>query len=272
MGADQPFAAPSAAVSVVPGTVFHARLRPHPHRFSYRVAPVLIDLNRLQEADGAARLFSVNRFNLVSFHERDHGPCDGTPLRAHVEAQLAARGVAGPLGRILLLAYPRCLSVVFNPLAIYYAFDRQERLAGVIYEVRNTFGERHSYVLPVTPGTITPAGVRQSARKAFYVSPFIAMDGTYDFRLGIDAGGLRLRILESDRQGPLLATGFTGRPRDLTSFTALAAFGLVPLMTLKVVAGIHWEALRLWLKGLKPLPRPIVASATSKVAAPPVRA
>jgi DUF1365 family protein len=213
----------------------------------------------------------VNRFNLVSFHERDHGPCDGTPLRAHVEAQLAARGVAGPLGRILLLAYPRCLNVVFNPLAIYYAFDRQERLAGVIYEVRNTFGERHSYVLPVTPApSLRRASGRAPARRSTFrpSSPWTALT----ISAWHQRGGPALRILESDREGPLLSTGFTGRPRDLTSFTALAAFGLVPLMTLKVVAGIHWEALQLWLKGLKPLPRPIVASATSKAAAPPVRA
>jgi DUF1365 family protein len=266
------FTPPDAAVSLIPGRVFHARLRPRTHRFSYRVAPILIDLDRLDEADSASGIFSVNRRNLVSFHERDHGPCDGTPLRPYVEAQLAARGVVGPLGRVLLLAYPRCLGFVFNPLAVYCAFDRQDRLVGVLYEVRNTFGERHTYVAPVAPESLTKAGLRQRARKAFYVSPFIDLNGAYDFRLQLDEAGVRLRILHSDSDGPLLSTGFAGVRQTLTASSLVAAFGPLPLMTLKVVAGIHWEAMRLWLKGLRLLPRPTSAAATPKAAPPPVQA
>jgi DUF1365 family protein len=172
---------------------------------------------------------------------------------------------------VLLLAYPRCLGFVFNPLAVYCAFDCQEQLVGVLYEVRNTFGDRHTYVAPVAPGSLTEAGLRQRARKAFYVSPFIDLNGAYDFRLQVDETGVRLRILHSDPDGPLLSTGFTGLRRPLTSSSLLAALGPVPLMTLKVVAGIHWQALRLWWKGLKLFPRPASASAPSK-SAPPVQA
>lgn len=249
------FVPADAPVSVVPGRVFHARLRPRAHRFSYRVSPILIDLDRLPEAGRVSRLFSVNSPNLVSFHERDHGEGDGTSLRLHAETLLAARHVPSP-ARLLLLAYPRCLGFVFNPVSIYYALDGENRPTAILYEVRNTFGERHTYVVPVTDDTLGCAVLRQSALKTFYVSPFLAMDGGYSFRLALEGSRIVVRILKHDGRGPVLSTGFTGRAGDLTSRAVLAAFGLVPLMTLKVVAGIHWEALRLWLKGSKPVPRP----------------
>ncbi len=255
-------------MSVVPGRVFHARLRPRAHRFSYRVCPILIDLDRLSEAGRASRLFSVNRPNFVSFQQRDHGPGDGTSLRLHAEALLAARRIPSP-ARLLLLAYPRCLGFVFNPVSIYYALDGENRPIAILYEVRNTFGERHTYVVPVTDDALGSAGLRQSARKAFYVSPFLDVDGAYSFRLALEGSRIALRILKLDGRGPVLSTGFTGRARDLTCGAVLAAFGLVPLMTLKVVAGIHWEALRLWLKGLKPVPRPRPAGGGRATPTPP---
>ena len=239
---------PLPAVSLYRGAVFHARLRPVAHRFRYRVFSILIDLDRLGEADRAARLFSVNRANLLAFHERDHGPCDGTPLRDHVRALLGAHGHDFAVGRILLLAYPRCLGFVFNPLSVYYVHDADASLRAVLYEVRNTFGERHTYVRAVAPGALSQGGLRQSVPKAFRVSPFLGLRARYDFRLAPPAEALRLHILESDAEGPVLAAGFTARRRDLTSRAALAALAAIPLMTVKVVAAIHWEALRLWLK------------------------
>jgi DUF1365 family protein len=246
---------PLPPVSLYRGEVFHARLRPVPHRFRYRVFSILIDLDRLAEADRAARLFSVNRGNLLAFFERDHGPRDGRPLRDHVRALLAARGLDFAVGRILLLAYPRCLGFVFNPLGVYYVHDADGALRAVLYEVRNTFGEMHTYLRPVEPGALSRAGLRQSMPKAFHVSPFLAMQARYDVRLAPPAASLRLHILESDAAGPVLAAGFTGRRRDLTSRAALAALAAIPLMTLKVVAAIHWEALRLWLKTVPIVPR-----------------
>ncbi len=244
------------AVMLYRGEVFHARLRPVPHRFRYRVFSILIDLDRLAEAGCTARLFSVNRGNLLAFHERDHGPRNGTPLRDYVRRLLKAHGLPCEGGRVMLFAYPRCLGFVFNPLAVYYVFGADESLQAVLYEVRNTLGETHTYVRAVEAGELTPAGLRQSMRKVFYVSPFLAMNARYDIRLAVPpAESLRLHILESAPDGPVLAAGFTGRRWDLTSRTALAALAAVPLMTVKVVAAIHWEALRVWLKNVPIVPR-----------------
>ncbi|HEX2555563.1 MAG TPA: DUF1365 domain-containing protein [Microvirga sp.] len=259
-------------MSLYRGEVFHARLRPVPHRFRYRVFSILIDLDRLGEAHRAARVFSVNQPNLLSFHERDYGPRDGTSLRAHVRNVLRACGHGFAVGRILLLAYPRCLGFVFNPLAVYFVFGTDGTLRAVLYEVRNTFGEMHAYPCPVEPGALTPAGLRQRVRKAFHVSPFLAMEARYEFRLAPPpADRLRLHVLESGPDGPVLAAGFTARRWDLTSRTALAALAAMPLMTFKVVAAIHWEALRLWFKNVPIVPRPsrTAGPARGAGAAPP---
>src|SRR4051812_13510002 len=159
--------APDAAASLYIGKVMHARLRPFGHRFSYRVYSLLLDIDRLAEASRMSPLFSVERFNLLGFSARDHGRRDGSPLRSHVESQLADAGVMIGGGRILLLCYPRVLGFVFNPLSIYYCYDEAGELAALIYEVRNTFGGLHAYVAPVRPAEATSSGVRQERDKAF---------------------------------------------------------------------------------------------------------
>jgi DUF1365 family protein len=247
---------PADAATLYRGEVMHARLKPVGHRFVYRVLNLLIDLDRLPEADRQSRLFGVNRRGLYSFHERDHGPRDGTKLSAHVRDVAAGEGVDLAGGRILLLCYPRLLGFVFNPLSIYYCYARCGRLALMIYEVRNTFGETHSYVCPVRPGETSPAGLRQVRDKRFYVSPFVGMDMRYHFRMTAPGNDLKVRILETDRGGPLLAATFHGRQWALTAPHLLVAFLALPLVTLKVVGGIHYEAARLWLKGLRLQPRP----------------
>jgi uncharacterized protein len=238
----------ASAAALYVGEVMHARLKPVGHRFSYRVASLMIDLDRLDEADQSARLFSVGRFNLFGFHEADHGPGDGSSLRAHVDRLLAEAGVARA-ERIVLLCYPRVLGYVFNPLSVYWALDGAGRTTAVVYEVRNTFGERHTYVAPVRPGEVTAAGLRQTRAKRFYVSPFMPMDQVYHFRLTPPGEGVRVRILETDADGPTLSATFVGRRRPLSDRTLAAVAAAMPLHTVKVVAGIHWEALRLWLKG-----------------------
>ncbi len=245
-------APPPDAVSLYRGRIMHARLGPIPHRFAYRLFWILVDLDRLEEADRAALPFSVNRGNLVSFHERDHGPRDGSGLRAHAERLLAEAGVEAPGGRMLLLCLPRVLGYAFNPLSITFAYRPDGTLAALLHEVRNTFGERHTYV-EAGPSGSGPAA--HLTPKAFRVSPFLGLQARYDFRLAPPAEALRLHILESDAEGPVLAAGFTARRRDLTSRAALAALAAIPLMTLKVVAAIHWEALRLWLKTVPIVPR-----------------
>jgi DUF1365 family protein len=165
-------------------------------------------------------------------------------------------------GRVLLLCYPRLLGYTFNPLSVYFCYCAGGELALVIYEVRNTFGELHAYVLPVKPGEISEAGVRQQQEKLFYVSPFIEMAMRYHFRVLPPADSIKLRILETDRDGPLLAATFNGRRRALNTVELLRSVVALPLVTLKIVAAIHWEALRLWLKGARLVPRHNAASNT----------
>ncbi len=173
---------PEQPASLYRGDVMHARLKPVGHRFTYRVMSLLIDLDRLDEADTMSSLFRINRGALFSFCERDHGPRDGSSLRAHADRLLQRHGVDLPKGRILLLCYPRVLGYVFNPLSVYYCYDEDGRLAGLIYEVRNTFGEMHSYVCPVRPHEISAAGIRQTETKAFYVISSAAGDRQSDWR------------------------------------------------------------------------------------------
>jgi DUF1365 family protein len=216
---------------------------------------LLIDLDRLADADQLSPLFGVNRAALYSFHEVDHGRQDGSSLRAYVQSCAAEHGIDLTGGRVLLLCYPRLFGYTFNPLSVYFGYRADGELALLIYQVRNTFGDIHPYVLPVTPVDISDAGVRQQQDKQFYVSPFIEMAMRYHFRVRPPGARVQLRILETDREGPLLAATFNGRYRMLTTKELLRAFFALPLVTVKIMAAIHWEALRLWLKGARLVPR-----------------
>ncbi len=264
--AEMPGDAPEAAALYF-GEVMHARLKPMGHRFSYRVMSLLIDLDRLSEADLQSRLFGVNRAALYSFHEADHGERDGSPLRAYAQRCAAKHEIDLAGGRVWLLCYPRLLGYTFNPLSVYFCYRADGALALLIYEVRNTFGDIHAYVLPVKPGEISAAGIRQQQDKLFYVSPFIEMAMRYHFHLSPPGESVKLRILETDREAPLLAATFHGRRRALTTRALLRAFFALPLVTLKIVVAIHWEALRLWLKGARLVPRPNPATANGGNAA-----
>lgn len=246
------------------GEVMHARLKPIGHRFSYRVMSLLIDLDRLDDADRQTRLFGVNRAALYSFHEKDHGERDGASLRIYAQRRAAACGVDLTGGRVLLLCYPRLLGFTFNPLSAYFCYRADGELALMIYEVRNTFGDIHAYALAVKAGELSEAGLRQQQDKLFYVSPFIDLPMRYHFRISPPAADVKLRILETDSAGPLLAATFHGRRRDLGAAQLLRSFFALPLVTLKIVAAIHWEALRLWIKGARLVPRSM--SATGHIA------
>ncbi|MGJ3264541.1 MAG: DUF1365 domain-containing protein [Salinarimonas sp.] len=229
------------------GDVMHARLRPRTHRFRYRVLALWIDLDRLEAAGRLGPLFSVGRANLVSFRPEDHGARGALPLAVWARATFAAHGIAA--ARVRLLAYPRILGYAFNPIALHYGFAADGRPVGTIAEVRNTFGERHVYVLPAGAG-------RAQATKAFHVSPFLAMDHVYRFGLAPPGEEARVTIVAHDDSGPVLTALFAGRRRALTTGGLLAALARTPLMTAKVVCAIHWEALRLWAKGVAVVPHP----------------
>ena len=246
-----------ASASLYFGEVMHVRLKPIGHRFSYRVMSLLIDLDRLDAADRQSRLFGVNRAALYSFHEKDHGERDGSSLRIYAQRRAAECGVDLTGGRVLLLCYPRLLGFTFNPLSAYFCYRADGELALMIYEVRNTFGDIHAYVLAVQPGELSESGLRQTQDKLFYVSPFIDMPMRYHFRVSPPAADVKLRILETDSAGPLLAATFHGRRRELSAAQLLGSFFALPLVTLKIVAAIHWEALRLWIKGARLVPRSI---------------
>jgi hypothetical protein len=244
----------TSAASLYIGDVMHARLKPFVHRFNYRVMSLLIDLDRLEDANRQSILFGVNRRALHSFHERDHGRRDGSPLRAYAADCARAHGIDLTGGKVLLLCYPRLLGYAFNPLSVYFCFNATGELALMIYEVRNTFRQMHHYVLPVASDQRRAELIRQQQDKTFYVSPFIEADMRYHFRISRPADTVRIRILETDPDGPLLAATFFGRQSPLTSASLAKAFLALPFVTAKIIAAIHWQALRLWLKGAKLVP------------------
>jgi uncharacterized protein len=244
------------AAALYVGEVMHARLKPIGHRFNYRVMSLLIDLDRLEVADRQTALFGVNRRALYSFHEADHGGRDGSSLRLYAQRCATEHGIDLTGGRVLLLCYPRLFGYTFNPLSVYFCYDANGQPTLLMYEVRNTFGDIHSYVLPVNRSDISPAGIRQTQDKRFYVSPFVEMAMRYHFRVALPKDRVKLRILETDSEGPLLSATFNGHRRALTTQELLRSFFSFPMVTLKVIAAIHWQALRLWLKGVRLVPRP----------------
>jgi DUF1365 family protein len=240
---------PASAGTLYPGKVMHARLKPFGHRFQYSVFSLLVDIDRLAELAGQTSLLGVNRAGLASFHEADHVERPGETLRQFADRLLLAAGLSTPATRVLLLAYPRVAGYVFNPISVYFAYGEAGEIVALIYMVRNTFGERHSYVVPVRPGEVSDAGIRQSQAKHLHVSPFIGMEARYDFRILPPGRSVRLRIHETAGGEPLLAATFTGTAAPLTGTGLLRLLARFPFMTLKVMAAIHWEALKLWLKG-----------------------
>lgn len=236
--------------AIYPGVVAHRRYRPVGHRLRYRIFQMLFDLDELPGLSSRLRLFGHNRAGLASLHERDHLAGTGEPLRAQVARHLAEAGLAEP-GRILLLCMPRLLGQVFNPISVYWCHDRAGRLIAMLYEVNNTFGQRHTYLLPAghDGGPIV-----QDCAKQLYVSPFNGMDLHYHFRLTQPGATVAVGIRVTDAGGTLLSASFTGQRAPLTDAGLARAFFGHPLLALKVVGAIHWEALKLWRKGLRMQP------------------
>ncbi|MEM7696363.1 MAG: DUF1365 domain-containing protein [Pseudomonadota bacterium] len=232
-------------LTLYPGTVMHTRVAKRRHMFRYRVFTVCLDLM----ATPSHPWFSLDRWNLLSIRAADHGPRTGAPLRPFIEALLAKAG-APPAARLLMLTYPRLLGLAFNPLTVYFALAADGALLGLVYEVRNTFGGIHHYVhVPETPAPVGQT-VRHSEGKAFFVSPFIDMAQRYHF--AVDAPGERVsvRIVEKSGEAVTLTARFDGTAQPMTRRTIAAALARVPLLPLTVLGGIHFEALRLVLKGI----------------------
>lgn len=235
------------------GRVRHHRFRPKPHALAYRVFWMLLDLDEIDAAASRLRFFSHNRFNLYAFHDADYGDRSGRPLRPQIEAALAAAGIEGEGLAIRLLTMPRILGYAFNPLSTYFCYGRAGDLVATVYEVHNTFGDVHSYVIPASSATAT---VRQEARKTFHVSPFIGLDVRYAFQVVPPDETVSVAIDGHDREGRLIAATMSGTRTPLRDATLLRLLASHPLVTLKVTAAIHWHALRLLAKRIPFLSRP----------------
>jgi DUF1365 family protein len=234
--------------------ITHRRSRPRRHHLSYGAFYLLLDIDELDRLDRNSRWFSCNRFNLLSFYNRDHGPGEDAALRPWVEAQLEQAAIALDGGRIEVLCLPRILGYAFNPLTVYYCHDRSNRICAILYEVSNTFGERHTYLFPIEgdDGQL----LRHDCAKRLYVSPFMDVAGRYNFGTRQPGETLFLHIHQTDADGPLLDAWVRGEREPMTDRLLIQKLWRYPLLTIKVIAGIHWEALKLWLKGVGLRPRP----------------
>lgn len=238
------------AAALYPARVAHRRLVAPFYRFVYRVFYVLLDVDRVDEAARGLRLFSYNRFNLLAFHDQDHGHGKRSELRRWAEETLRAQGVQLAGGRIRLLCMPRLFGFAFNPISLWYCEHADGSLRAVIAEVRNTFGEKHSYVL-ASGGAPLAYEAPQEKEKCFHVSPFFDLVGRYRFLLSEPGERLRVVIHETREGVPILDASVAGERRDLTDRAIAWQVLQMPFMTLKVVAGIHWEALKIWLRGAR---------------------
>lgn len=235
------------ASAIYQGVVTHARFSPKAHRLRYRIFMLLLDLDETPGLLSRLRLLRSGRFGLMSFRAADHGDRSGADLKAYAIRALAEAGIVAD-GPVRLLCMPRILGYGFNPLSLYFCHHADGALAAILYEVRNTFGERHSY-LAATPDR-TSTRVRQTAPKRFYVSPFMDMDLVYDFEILPPEDHIGVSV--SVRRGcqPVLTARFAGQRAPLTDAGLLKAWLRHPLLSFKVIAGIHWEALRILARGI----------------------
>jgi DUF1365 family protein len=232
------------------GEVVHRRVNPVRHELRYSVFNLFADVDRLSEVSSRLRLFGYNRFNLFSIQDRNHGPGDGTPVVDHAWKLVRESSAVQDVKRIFMFCYPSVLGYVFNPLTVYYGFAADDQLRLMIYEVNNTFGGRHSYVVPVG------AALAQTAPKHFYVSPFNAVEGRYDFRFSVPEDKMALGVALSVGKMPVLNAYVSGDRLPLSDANLLKSFLGIPFLTFKVIGAIHLHALRLWWKGMGLKPRP----------------
>lgn len=242
-------------IDICTGRVMHLRLRPAAHRFSVGVFFLRVPMSALTAASAPwpSRWLSLNRFNLLSLMVRDFGPRDGTSLEGWARALLQREGVDAADGEIVLQTFPRVLGYAFNPISLWYCYDRQARLRAAICEVQNTFGERHNYLLAhLDQREISPSDWLR-ARKVFHVSPFCEVRGHYRFRFE-QSGERAVAQIDyhdgADDSDKLLVTTIVGQPLPATSANTLRAFLGYPLMTFGVIARIHWQAFKLWQKNV----------------------
>lgn len=233
--------------AIYTGRVFHERHGAVRHRLAYDVFYLLLDLDELPQLDGETRWFATNRRAFFSYHDADHGstPAAGRPFAATLRDALASAGLMAHDWSFRVLTMPRVLGYLFNPISVVYCYDPDTRLRAMVYEVNNTFGERMTYVMPVS----RPADrLHQRCDKALFVSPFFDLAGHYEFSLSEPGPRLDLRIDYFDSDELRLRASFTGRRQPFSAGVLAGLAWRYPAATLKVAAAIHFEALKLWLK------------------------
>ena len=229
------------------GKVIHRRFKPKEHYFKYNVFSLLIDIDELEIIENKIKIFSYNKFNIISFFEKDHGPRDGTSLKEWVIKNLNDIGIDNDRIQIKLFCYPRIFGYVFNPLSVFFIYDENSKLISILYEVKNTFGEQHTYIFKTDDEKV----ITNDCTKKFHVSPFIEMECHYYFRVTKPSDKISVIIDQNDKDGKLLYASQDGKAKELNEKNLLFSYISHPLMTFKIIAAIHYEALKLWLKGIK---------------------
>ena len=228
------------------GYVSHTRYKPVKHSLRYNTFSLFIDLDEIENLSKNNFIFSFNKFNIFSFFNKDHGDRDGLCLKNWVLNKLKKFDRNKDINNIKLLCYPRVFGYVFNPLSIFYCYENKN-LRAVMYEVKNTFNEQHTYIFKVKSNN----EISQKCKKKFYVSPFMDMETQYEFKLLNPDENLSVLIKQSDKDGIILTAVQKGTKKEFNMKQLLVNFVLYPLMTLKIIGAIHYEALRLWKKGAK---------------------
>ena len=230
------------------GQVIHKRFKPKEHFFKYKVFSLFLDLSEIKEIERKISFFSYNKFNLISFFDKDHGDRNGTSLIEWVKNNLKKSGLNIDQVKIKLLCYPRILGYVFNPLSIFFVYNYKSSLIAILYEVKNTFGEQHTYVFKTNPNE---KNVQNNCEKKFHVSPFMDLSSRYYFKILDPQNKLSVVIDQRDKEGKLLYASQDGLKSELSAKNLILSYIKHPLMTFKIISAIHFEALRLWVKGIK---------------------
>lgn len=245
--------------SLYHGDVMHQRFTPRQHRFTYQLTSWLVDIDELAKLDQQLSGFGWNKRAFFSFHDSDYGFGDGTSPRNFIDTLLSNYGLPRA-HNVQLLCQVRCLGYVFNPLAVWFCYNEQQQLIATLYEVRNTFKQRHHYLVPestLAESKITPPHYyHHRSEKCFYVSPFMPMSCQYQFRFRCPDDNLNLTIQQTSANKPIMNASWRGKKQTLSQ-TALNSLGIKhPLSTIKIMFAIHWEAIRLWIKGMRVVTRP----------------
>ena len=230
------------------GDVVHKRFKPKIHFFKYKVFSLLIDLSEIHLLDKELKIFSYNKFNIISFYDKDHGARDGSSVESWVKDNLKKNNIDTNDIQIKLLCYPRIFGYVFNPLSVFYIYDKNSNLISILYEVKNTFGEQHTYIFKTN---INNNLVQHMCKKKFHVSPFIEMDCVYFFRLLKPGNKISVIIDQNDNEGKILYASQDGVKSEINNSNMIKSYLKHPLMTFKIILAIHFEAFKLWGKGIK---------------------